>query len=61
MTQKAKMQKMQMFDFVQNHKKTEMEIFAFCVHTFEPMRAGFLRKCQNSLWQISPEIMDFQA
>ena len=28
---------------------------------FEPMRAGFLRKCQNLLWQISPKIMDFKA
>jgi ABC-type proline/glycine betaine transport system permease subunit len=33
MTQNAKMRKIQMFDFVQNHKKTEMEIFAFCVLT----------------------------
>ena len=38
MTQNAKMQKTQMFDFVQNHKKTEMEIFVFCVITFEPIR-----------------------
>ena len=37
MTQIAKMQEMQMFDFVQNHKKTEMEIFVFCVITFEPV------------------------
>ena len=28
---------------------------------FENMRAGFLRRCQISLWQNSPEIMDFQA
>ena len=38
MTQIAKMKEMQMFDFVQNHKKTEMEIFVFCVITFEPIR-----------------------
>ena len=38
MTQDAKMQKMQMFDFVQNHKKTETEIFAFSVITFEPIK-----------------------
>jgi hypothetical protein len=28
---------------------------------FENMRADFLRSCQNSLRQISPEIMHFQA
>ena len=28
---------------------------------FENMRADFLRRCQNSLWQTSPEIMHFQA
>jgi hypothetical protein len=28
---------------------------------FENIRAGFLRWCQNSLWQNSPEIMHFQA
>ena len=33
-----KMQKTQMSVFVQNCKKTEMEIFAFCVITFEPIR-----------------------
>ena len=38
MTQNEKTQKKQMFDFVQNHKKTEMEIFVFCVITFEPIR-----------------------
>jgi hypothetical protein len=38
MTQIAKMQKTQMSDFVQNHKKMEMVIFAFCVMTFEPIR-----------------------
>ena len=25
------------------------------------MSAGFLLRCQNSLWQISPEMMNFQA
>ena len=25
------------------------------------MRADFLRECQNSLWQTSPEIMHLQA
>ena len=38
MTQNPKVQKTQMFDFVQNHKKPEIEIFAFCVVTFEPIR-----------------------
>ena len=37
MTQKAKKEKKQMSVFVQNLKKTEMEIFAFCVITFEPI------------------------
>ena len=38
MTQNAKMQKPQMSVFVQNHQKTEMEIFVFCVITFEPIK-----------------------
>ena len=38
MTENAKTQKMQMNIFLQNHKKTEMEIFAFCVITFEQNR-----------------------
>ena len=38
MTQNAKMQEMQKIVFVQNHQKSEMEIFAFCVITFEPIR-----------------------
>ena len=37
MTQNAKTQKTQMSLFLQNHKKAEMEIFAFCVITFEPI------------------------
>ena len=37
MTQKAKTQKTQMSVFVQNRKNLEMEIFAFCVITFEPI------------------------
>ena len=28
---------------------------------FENMRAGFLGRCQKSLWQTSPEMMHFQA
>ena len=36
MTQNAKMQKTQMSVFLQNRQKTEMEIFVFCVITFEP-------------------------
>ena len=38
MTQKAKKEKTQMSVFVQNLKNPEMEIFAFCVITFEPIR-----------------------
>ena len=38
MTQNKKMQKTQMSVFVQNHQETEMEIFEFCVITFEPIR-----------------------
>ena len=38
MTQNAKMQKTQMSVFVQNHQRTEIEIFVFCVITFEPIK-----------------------
>ena len=38
MTQNAKMQEMQMSVFVQNHQKSEMEIFVFCVTTFEKIK-----------------------
>ena len=38
MTQNAKMQEMQMSVFVQNWQNSEMEIFALCVITFEPIR-----------------------
>ena len=38
MTQNAKMQEMQMHAFVQNRQKSEMEIFALYVITFEPIR-----------------------
>ena len=38
MTQNAKMQKTQTSVFVQNHQKTEMEIFVFCTITFEPIK-----------------------
>ena len=36
-TNMQKLQKMQTSVFVQNHKKKEMEIFAFCVINFEPI------------------------
>ena len=36
-TKTQKMQKTKMSVFVQNHKKKEMEIFDFCVITFEPI------------------------
>ena len=38
MAQNAKTQKIKMSFFVQNWKKSEMEIFAFCVITREPIR-----------------------
>ena len=38
MTLNAKTQKMQISVFVQNCKKPKMEIFAFCVINFEPIR-----------------------
>ena len=38
MTQNAKTQKTQMSLFLQNHIKAEMEIFAFCVPTFEQIK-----------------------
>ena len=38
MTQNAKTQKTQMSFFLQNCKKMEIEIFAFCVITFEPIK-----------------------
>ena len=38
MTQNAKMQKTQISVFAQNRQKTEMEIFVFCVITFEPIK-----------------------
>ena len=38
MAQNVKTQKLQMSVFVPNCKKLEMEIFAFCDITFEPIR-----------------------
>ena len=37
MTQNTKTQETQMSVFVQNCKKWKMEIFAFCIITFEPI------------------------
>ena len=37
MTQNAKKQEVQMSVFVQNRQKSEMEISALCVITFEPI------------------------
>ena len=44
MTQNAKTQKTQMSLFLQNHKETEIEIFAFCTITFEPIESFFLHQ-----------------
>ena len=38
MTQNAKLKEMQMSVLVQNRQKSEMEKFALCVITFEPIR-----------------------
>jgi hypothetical protein len=38
MAQNAKTQKIKKSFFVQNWKKSEKEIFALCVITFEPIR-----------------------
>ena len=38
MTQDTKSQETQMCIFVQNRKKMEMEIFVFCVTTFEKIK-----------------------
>ena len=42
-----KMQKMQITFFLQNHKKTEMEAFAFHVITFEPLNIQTHQVPQN--------------
>ena len=43
-TKTQKMQKTKMSVFVQNHKKKKgMEIFAFCIITFEPIKVSFLK------------------
>jgi hypothetical protein len=36
-TKTQKMQRMKTSVFVENRRKKEMEIFAFCVKTFEPI------------------------
>ena len=36
-TKNQKMQKTKTSAFVQNHRQKEIEIFAFCVITFEPI------------------------
>ena len=53
MTQNAKTQKTQMSGFVQNCKKSEMEIFAFYVITFEPIRIYTCYAPQNDCLDLS--------
>ena len=53
MTQNAKTQEMQMSVFVQNRKKMEMEIFALCVITFEPIRIETSQAPQNDRLDLS--------
>ena len=37
-SEKRKRKKKQISFFLQNHKNPEMEMFAFCVITFEPIK-----------------------
>ena len=53
MTQNAKMQKTQMSVFVQNRQKTEMEIFVFCVITFQPIIIKTCKAPQNDRQNLS--------
>ena len=47
------MQKMQITFFLQNHKKTEMEAFAFHVITFEPLNIQTHQVPQNDHLNLS--------
>ena len=53
MTLNAKTQKMQMSVFVQNCKKSQMEICAFCVITFEPIEIQNPKAPQNDHLNLS--------
>ena len=53
MTQNAKTQILQMCVFEQNRKKTEMEIFAFCVISFEPIKFQTHQAPQNNRLNLS--------
>ena len=50
---KQKMQKTQKSVFVVNHKKTKMEIFAFCVTIFEPIRFQSCQVYRNDCLNLS--------
>ena len=52
-TKTQKTQKMQTSVFVQNHKKEEMEIFAFCVITFQPIISKTCLAPQNDRQNLS--------
>ena len=54
MTQEAKTKKNKCVFFVQNHKKMEMEIFTFCVITFELIRVSF----GTSTWLCEPRFCE---
>ena len=47
------MQKLQLSVFVQNHKNSEMEIFAFYAISFEPIRIQIHYACQNDRLNLS--------
>ena len=53
MTQNAKTQKTQKSLFLQNCKKTEMEIFAFCTIAFEPIEIWTCYAHQNDRLNLS--------
>ena len=53
MTQNAKTQKTQLCVFVQNRKQQEMEMFAFCVITFEPIKIQTCSTPQNVCLNLS--------
>ena len=53
MTKNTKMQQTKISVFVQNRKKKEMEIFVFCVITFEPILSKTCLAPQNDRQSLS--------
>ena len=50
---KSKTQKTQLSIFLQNRKKTKMEIFGFCAITFEPVKIETCLATQNDCLNLS--------